>query len=206
MTEQSETRPVSRPQAAQPRRWAVPSAGPFGLAAGGLGTFGLALGATFEREIDGGRGFLWLPVAFGIGILIYFALPHEPALWACRRHRRCTCVRRVASALGERLPRSLSWPRPSPPACLAAKARTDLVAAPVIAREMTATVTGWISAVEETTRGGKRVRIAVATIERLKPEATPALVRVTINTRADALAVGDADYRARPGSVRRAGR
>ena len=47
-------------------------------------------------ELEDRRGFLWLPVAFGTGILIYFALPREPllaalglvvfvsALWAAR--------------------------------------------------------------------------------------------------------------------------
>ena len=40
------------------------------------------LGALFEREMEAGRGFLWLPVIFGIGILIYFALPSEPSLLA----------------------------------------------------------------------------------------------------------------------------
>ncbi len=40
------------------------------------------LGAMFEREMEAGRGFLWLPVIFGIGILVYFALPAEPSLLA----------------------------------------------------------------------------------------------------------------------------
>jgi len=34
---------------------------------------------TFDREMEEGRGFLWLPVCFGIGILVYFALPVEPS-------------------------------------------------------------------------------------------------------------------------------
>ncbi|MCB1495695.1 MAG: hypothetical protein KDJ86_07920, partial [Bauldia sp.] len=42
----------------------------------------LWLGATFEREMEAGRAFLWLPVLFGIGILVYFALPAEPSLAA----------------------------------------------------------------------------------------------------------------------------
>ncbi len=33
-------------------------------------------------ELEDRRGFLWLPVAFGSGILIYFALPREPLLVA----------------------------------------------------------------------------------------------------------------------------
>jgi competence protein ComEC len=34
---------------------------------------------TFDREMEEGRGFLWLPVCFGIGMLVYFALPVEPS-------------------------------------------------------------------------------------------------------------------------------
>jgi hypothetical protein len=30
-----------------------------------------ALALVFEREMEVGRGFLWLPVVFAIGILIY---------------------------------------------------------------------------------------------------------------------------------------
>jgi competence protein ComEC len=35
------------------------------------------------RQLDAeqGRWMLWLPVAMGLGIAIYFELPSEPALW-----------------------------------------------------------------------------------------------------------------------------
>ena len=33
-------------------------------------------------ELEDRRGFIWLPVAFGTGILLYFALPREPLLAA----------------------------------------------------------------------------------------------------------------------------
>ena len=43
--------------------------------------------------MEAGRGFLWLPVCFGIGILFYFALPEEPSAIAvtglARRARSC---------------------------------------------------------------------------------------------------------------------
>src|SRR3954453_4826702 len=39
----------------------------------------LRLADAFEREMEAGRGFLWLPVCFGIGVLVYFALPEEPS-------------------------------------------------------------------------------------------------------------------------------
>jgi hypothetical protein len=43
------------------RRWLVPDGGE--PAWSRLGPIGLALAATFEREMERGRGFLWLPVA-----------------------------------------------------------------------------------------------------------------------------------------------
>ncbi|HEY5080437.1 MAG TPA: hypothetical protein VII91_00635 [Bauldia sp.] len=36
----------------------------------------------FEREMERGRGFLWLPVLFSLGVLIYFVLPREPSRFA----------------------------------------------------------------------------------------------------------------------------
>ncbi len=39
-------------------------------------------GAAFEREMEAGRGFLWLPVLFGLGIVLYFSLPREPSVLA----------------------------------------------------------------------------------------------------------------------------
>ncbi|MGC2414276.1 MAG: hypothetical protein WA459_16455, partial [Stellaceae bacterium] len=42
----------------------------------------LALAAAFAAEGD--RRILWLPVFFGTGIALYFALTIEPALWIGR--------------------------------------------------------------------------------------------------------------------------
>ncbi len=73
--------------------------GPLRTLAGRLGAPGLALTATFEREIDAGRGFLWLPVAFGCGILDLFRLAGGAVgTGACGGSRRpCRCG--VAGAL-----------------------------------------------------------------------------------------------------------
>lgn len=38
--------------------------------------------AWIALELDRGRAFLFLPVAFGAGILLYFAAPDEPSHWA----------------------------------------------------------------------------------------------------------------------------
>jgi competence protein ComEC len=34
-----------------------------------------------QLEAEPGRWMLWLPVALGLGIAIYFELPSEPAIW-----------------------------------------------------------------------------------------------------------------------------
>ena len=186
-------RQAEQPDGAAPsaRRLRAHGSAPAALVAG-LHRAVFALSATFEREIDAGRGFLWLPVAFGVGILIYFALPQEPWLPA---------VAVLAGALVAATIPARGRPGPfrilvvcAAVACgvLAAKARTEIVDAPVLIRPMTAEVTGWIARTEQTAMGGKRVRIHVAAMEDMAPGDTPVSVRVTIRSRADELAVGDA--------------
>jgi competence protein ComEC len=152
----------------------------------------LAAGATFEREIEAGRGFLWLPVAFGSGILIYFALPAEPwapaleavavllvvAAWRTRFSTRLFRVLVVAACVASGL--------------LTAKLRTDWVAAPVMAREATVTVSGWIAAREEAPAHGARLYLRVHDMKGTRGGGIPRLVRVTMRSKADALSVGDA--------------
>ena len=165
--------------------------GPFRRLSAPLGIVRLAIAASFEREMDAGRGFLWLPVLLGVGIVAYFALPREPSLAALAVatallammawHRRRIVAFRILVAL----------------AAVAAgmtviKARTDRVAAPVLPREMTATVTGWVAGVEAASRGGARLVLRVVRIDDLAPEATPHLVRVTVRSRKAPIAVGDA--------------
>src|SRR6188472_1845854 len=41
-----------------------------------------ALERWFAADTAAGRLLPWLPVCFGLGIVIYFAAEHEPALWA----------------------------------------------------------------------------------------------------------------------------
>jgi len=72
------------------------------------------------------------------------------------------------------------------------KLRTDVVMAPKLPREMTAVVTGWVAERQTAARGGVRVVLRVAGIERLAPEETPDAVRVTIRGKGEAVSVGDA--------------
>ena len=166
--------------------------GPLRMLAGRLATAWLGLAATFEREIDAGRGFVWLPVVFGAGILVYFALPTEP--WALALGG--TTVILVAAAWRARF-RVVAFRVLIVASCvtcglLAAKLRTDWVAAPMMAREATVTVTGWIAAREESAAGGARLYLLVHDISGLRGGQMPSLARLTVRSHADALSVGDA--------------
>ena len=133
------------------------SPGRWRTAAGRPGAAGLALAATFEREIDAGRGFLWLPVAFGIGILIYFALPAEP--WAPALVAAAAVL--VVAAWRARfrvvaLPCCWWWRAASPAGVARREAADRPVAAPVIAREATVTVAAGSRRARRRRAGGAR--------------------------------------------------
>ena len=175
------------------RSWVVTPPGFGGFLSGSFGAARMRLGAAFEREIEAGRGFLWLPVIFGIGILGYFALPREPllvALVAAFAALTALAIRRRQHAPSLRLLLVLATIAAG---FVAAKVRTDLAVAPVLPREMTAVATGWIAGAEESAAGGRRIRLRVAAIEGVAPADTPRLARITIRGKAAAsLAVGDA--------------
>lgn len=136
-------------------------------------------GGDLTAEQD--RWFLWVPVLFGAGIAVYFRLPQEPlllpailpaaaafALWlAWRRGAAALCLGSAVLAV-----------------CLGlagAKVRSDLVAAPVLARQVgPVTVTGWIELVEPRAGGGERLTVRVAAIEGFAAADLPRRVRVRV--------------------------
>ncbi|MBB4302244.1 competence protein ComEC [Rhodobium orientis] len=139
----------------------------------------LWLGARFLNEIEAGRGFLWLPVGMAVGIGIYFSLPREPMLWALSGLCLATVV--IARRLRER---PFGFPIAALIAAIAvglaiAKARTELVSAPRLEREQTATVIGWVEDIEEA-RGGLRLLIRVASISRVSSPDQPYRVRMSV--------------------------
>lgn len=141
-------------------------------------------------EIERGRAFLFLPIAFGSGILLYFAAPDEPALWA-------PLVAFVILAL-------LAWrARARHGAFLAvfglatlaagfgaATLRTSLLAHPVLGAETTfVRITAWVEALERRENGD---RLTLAPISAEPPLALlPTRVRVTSRT-ATGVRVGQA--------------
>jgi competence protein ComEC len=135
-----------------------------------------------ERE----RWFLWLPVFLGLGILWYFALRAEPPVWA-----GSVALLLLAAMLAGRwrLARK-RWALLEMPAWFAVGAvllgftvatlRTQLVAAPVLERRGAYELEATVLQVEHLEQGQRRLTLGQPVIEDLKPEATPAQVRVSV--------------------------
>jgi len=156
-----------------------------------LGNLRADFGQILEAELESGRGFLWFPVLFGIGVLIYFVLPREPSAIALVLASAAMIAAAIRFRLRVTAGRVLFVLAAILAGATAMKLRTDLVAAPAVPREMTATVTGWVAGREARPNGGSRIYLRVAGIERLKPEQLPGTVRITLRGKMP-IAVGDA--------------
>ena len=142
-----------------------------------------------ERE----RWVLWVPVGFGAGIAVYFALAFEPPGWwgaaglaavvlAGLLSRRRSGVLILVLAAGTVLA-----------GFAAAQLRTARVAAPVLAKDTRPVmVTGQV-AEAETREGGARVVLRHLSISGLAGAETPERVRVRLTTREPAR-VGPGDW------------
>lgn len=150
----------------------------------GRAHFAAALALEAERR----RPFLWLPVAMGIGILLYFAADREPALWAPL----------VGLGLSVGLGFALRTHRIAAMGCLALAAvfagfaagvwRTAEIAAPMLERPRIGKLTGFVESVEARDSGARFV-LLVTEIAGLPVAERPKRVRV--NIRAGSVAPGD---------------
>ena len=145
-------------------------------------------------EAESGRWFVWLPVLFSCGILLYFSLPAEPDA----RVALAAPLIALAIAVGARhatLGLALGGSLLALAAGFAtAKVRTDNVSAPVLEREFRFTeLRGWIESLEGRDRNRKRLTLRVIALGDLAPSAMPYRVRVTASSKAAAgLRTGDA--------------
>ena len=147
-----------------------------------------------QLEAERGRWLLWLPVALGLGIAVYYELPVEPAAWLgpalaggalllvvlapAGSLARAVALGLLAAALGFGL---IAW-------------RTASVAAPTLSRPLfNVNVEGRVADIQRLPDGLRVVLEAV----RLKgagvpaPELTPRKVRVSLSKGAPTLQVGD---------------
>src|SRR5436190_22820206 len=90
------------------------------------------------RQLDAeqGRWMLWLPVAMGLGVAIYFELPSEPALWLGPALAAAGCVAGVLTPSGSKA-RALCFGVVAAAAGLGLVTwRTANLAAPTLARPL----------------------------------------------------------------------
>jgi len=135
------------------------------------------------------RPFLWLSVAAGAGVLLYFAADREPSLVLCfgllgvtaaaaflaRRHDRAHALLLALAFVAAGFT-SAAW-------------RASRVAAPIVPRVGVGELTGFVEEVDPR-RSGVRFVLRVASAEGLPGDVAPARVRLT--TRGDpSIAAGD---------------
>ncbi|WP_248313211.1 ComEC/Rec2 family competence protein [Bosea sp. F3-2] len=145
-------------------------------------------GRALELEAERRRPFLWLPVAMGAGILLYFAADREPALWAplagfgmsvvfayILRTRRLAAMASLAAAAAFAGFAAGVW-------------RTADIAAPMLERPRIGKLTGFVESVEARDNGA-RIVLLVTDFAGIPAAERPRRVRV--NTRAGSVAPGD---------------
>ncbi|HWD26127.1 MAG TPA: ComEC/Rec2 family competence protein [Rhizomicrobium sp.] len=139
-----------------------------------------ALGRAALAERD--RWPLWLPVGLGTGIALYFALPFEPPLaWA-----GLAVLAVVAAIFGiggtqhAALRVALAAVAAIAFGFALAKARTEIVAAPVLSHKVGPI--GLDGRIESAELHGKGIRFVLGAIrsKKLTPETTPARVRISV--------------------------
>jgi competence protein ComEC len=155
-----------------------------------------ALAAAIETEAEQRRFFLWVPVALGTGIVLYFAADREPSLplvaglalvfallaALARAHRRAlVCLVGAAAVFG---------------GMAAAGWRTARLAAPVLDRLRIVSVQGWIEEMDFR-REGARFVLRVAASDGLDPDKTPYRIRLTTRRTPDVEAGAFVEVKAR---------
>ncbi|HWE17318.1 MAG TPA: ComEC/Rec2 family competence protein [Hyphomicrobiaceae bacterium] len=171
---------------------------PFGARApAGAGSGRLLAAVARQLEAEQERWFLWLPVLFGSGIALYFALPTEPpalvalmpavaALGLHLARPRTGLVGLITSAL---LAATLG--------IAVAKLRTEWVRAPVLQGSLQSQtrpidIYGHLELIEPRPGKGQRLTIRVTAMEKHEAHAWPARVRVVTRAENKAVRPGDA--------------
>jgi competence protein ComEC len=152
-------------------------------------TAALAARARAQLAAERERWFLWLPVALGTGIGIYFALPSEPPLWLGPLLLLIAIAATLAWRRAPALPLLLGAAAVAA-GLVAAQLRTASIEAPVLAREGVHELEGRVVLVEDRVQG-HRIVIEDPVIEDLAPEATPERVRIALRSGGEGIRPGD---------------
>ena len=134
--------------------------------------------APFLAQRD--RWALWIPVLFGAGICVYFALPAEPVLWSGPAIL-AVALAAVAAARRPALRLVLVGVAFAAAGFALAQWRAHSVAAPVLERELPiAWVSGRVIAAERLPEGRARITLDRVLVQGLVAEKTPVRVRVRL--------------------------
>lgn len=133
------------------------------------------LARQIERERDARTGFLFLPVFFALGVLLYFSATTEPTPWAGAL--LCLVSGFAAGALPGRARLPFLALAFIAAGFAAATWRTALVAAPVLERAGLYRVTGFIEAVDATPFR-HRLTLRVTSMPGVRREAMPFRLRI----------------------------
>lgn len=152
--------------------------------------FGRAGITRLEAEQD--RWFLWLPVAFGVGIAIYIQAGIEPSLLAVTALAIGAIVLRLAGGAGIAGFLVTTTLLAIALGVFAARVRTEVVRAPVLERQIgPVEVRGWVELVEPRPGRGQRITIWPVAMERMAPADLPVKVRVRTRDAVAGLKPGD---------------
>lgn len=143
-----------------------------------LGGWREQLSAATEAETERRTWFNWLPVAFGLGIAVYFAADREPLWWGPPLFIAgfavlAFVVRTRPIAFAAMMALCLATT-----GLLAGIIRTERVMTPVIERTTIAKLGGFVESVEERTRDMRMV-VVVTSFGSLAAEQIPNKVRIT---------------------------
>ena len=143
-----------------------------------------------EAEHD--RWFLWLPVLFGAGIALYFALPSEPLLLAAVLPAIAALAVHVAGPRTGLIGLATAAMLAATLGLAAAKLRTEAVRAPVLQTQVgPIEIYGHVELVEPRAAEGQRLTIRVTAMEKYAAQAWPTRVRVRMAAENSALKPGD---------------
>ena len=127
-----------------------------------------AISVALQAELDRGAAFLWLPVAMGMGAVIYFALPSEPAISALLL--AAVLLATLAwLARGRQMPKLvLSALLLVVTGMLAGKVETMRAGTRMLGSEVTTHLTGRVMDIEKDDKG--RYRLVVDVLSTTRPE------------------------------------